>query len=342
MPWGSVRGHDAQVATLRKAIDLGRFPHAFLLVGPPGVGKGLFARTLAQALLCEKNPESALDPCGKCPSCLQIIEGSHPDVLKVAKPEDRQELPIRVIRDLCIDLGLKPMRGTRRVAIVEDADDLSEEAANAFLKTLEEPPPGSVLMLVGAAAESQIPTIISRCRVLRFEPLKPAELALILMDSGIAGDAETAQSLAERSEGSVSRAKGLADPEMGPFRNEVVRTVGAANGFDPLALAKRLDAFSKDAGKESGPQRERALLLIGELARLFRGVLWQTAGVEPATSDPVDAEAIQSLAARLEPEDVFTLADRCFVAASQVERNAGRTLVYESLCHDLASIINRK
>lgn len=312
------------------------------MVGPPGIGKTLFARTLAQALLCERNPESALDPCGKCPSCLQIIEGSHPDVLRVAKPEDRQELPIRVIRELCIDLGLKPMHGTRRIAIVEDADELSEEAANAFLKTLEEPPPGSVLMLVGAAAESQIPTIVSRCRVLRFEALRSDELASILVDEGIVNDLPAARVLAERSEGSVSRAKGLADLDLGPFRNEMVRIVGAVNGFDPLSLAKRLDTFSKDAGKESGPQRERAVLLIGELARLFRGVLWQTAGVEPATADPVDAESIRNLAERLEPEDVFSLADRCFIAIAQVERNAGRTLVYESLCHDLANIINQK
>src|SRR6478609_136539 len=172
VPWGSVRGHDTQVSILRRAMASGRVPHAFLFVGPRGVGKTSFAQTLAQALLCEVNPEAALEPCGRCPSCLQIVEGSHPDVLRVAKPEDRQELPIRAIRDLCIDLGLKPMRGDRRVAIVEDADDLSDEAANAFLKTLEEPPPGSVLILIGTAAETQIQTVVSRCRVLRFEPLE--------------------------------------------------------------------------------------------------------------------------------------------------------------------------
>jgi DNA polymerase III subunit delta' len=340
VPWGSVRGHDAQVEALRRAIVADRFPHAFLLVGPAGVGKGLFARTLAQALLCEKNPELALEPCGRCPSCLQIVEGSHPDVLRVGKPEDRQELPIRAIRDLCIDLGLKPMRGHRRVAIVEDADDLSEEAANAFLKTLEEPPPGSVLMLIGESPDAQIATIVSRCRVLRFQPLSAADLTSILRDEGLVSDPAVAADLAERSEGSVARAKALADPEVGPFRREMIDTLSDPEGFDPLRLAARMDVFCKEGGKEAGPQRERAFVLLGELARLWRGVLWQTAGLEPPSSDPGEAQAIASLAARLEPEDVFILADRCLTAVGEINRNASRTLVIQSLARDMARTIH--
>ncbi len=319
----------------------GRFPHAFLFVGPAGIGKGLFARTLAQALLCERNAESALVPCGKCPSCLQVAENSHPDVLVVTKPEDRQELPIRAIRELCIDLGLKPMHGTRRVAIVEDADDLSDEAANAFLKTLEEPPPGSVLILIGTAAETQLDTILSRCRVVRFDPLEVEDLKAILLDRGLAPDGETAARLAEAGEGSVTRASGLADESLEPFRRSMIDELANPGGFNPPGFARRLDGFSKEAGKESSPQRERARLLLGELARLFRGVLWQTAGVEPPAPDESDRRAIASLAQRLEPEDVFLLADRCLEADVQVQRNANRALIFESLSHDIGEMLNR-
>src|SRR5277367_908081 len=173
----------------------GRLPHAFLFVGPEGIGKHAFALRLTQALLCERVPESKLDPCGQCPGCLQVMAGTHPDLLHVAKPEDRQELPIRVIRDLCIDLGLKPMSGRRKVAIVDDADDLNDEAANAFLKTLEEPPPGSTLILVGTSAEGQLDTILSRCRVVRFDPLPESELAELLLEQGIAETPEAAARL---------------------------------------------------------------------------------------------------------------------------------------------------
>jgi DNA polymerase-3 subunit delta' len=314
-------------------------PHAFLFVGPEGVGKKLFARTFAQALLCERNPEAALDPCGACPGCKQVESGTHPDVLSVAKPEDRHELPIKVIRDLNHDLGLKPMRGGRRIAIVDDADDLSEEAANAFLKTLEEPPPGSVLILVGTGAEAQLDTVVSRCRVLRFEPLPERELALVLLESGATDDAEEARRLASLGEGSVRRALGLASPELEGFRRDLIAEIASPKGFDPPALASRIEAFAKEAGKESVDQRERAALLIGELARFFRGVLWQAAGLEAPSPDPADRRAAAEVARRLEPEDVFLLADRCLEADYQVRRKAHLGLILEALMRDVGQVV---
>lgn len=288
MSWGSVRGHDRIVAGLRQSMAQGRFPHAFLFVGPEGVGKRLFALTLAQALLCERRVEEALDPCGSCPSCLQVEAGTHPDLLVVQKPEDKHELPISTIRDLCLSLSLKPMRGLRRIAIVDDADDLSEEAANAFLKTLEEPPPGSVLILIGTSAELQLDTVVSRCRVVPFEPLSESDLAAVLQEQGIASDAEEAARLAQWGEGSVQRARGLADRELEAFRRSLIDELAGPRNFEAPALARRMESFIKEAGKESVAQRDRACLLLGELARFFRGCLWQTAGVEPPrTTRPI-------------------------------------------------------
>lgn len=340
MPWGLVRGHDHIVEALRRGLAAGRFPHALMFVGPEGIGKRLFARRLAQALLCETNPPENMEPCGRCPACQQVEVGTHPDVLAVARPEDKHELPIEIIRQLNHDLGLKPMRGSRRLAIVDDADSLSEEAANAFLKTLEEPPPGSVLILVGTSAELQLDTILSRCRVVRFDALTTEDLAEVLLDQHIAANRTDADNLATLGEGQVSRAIGLADADLGAFRRAILDALSDPRGFNPPTLARQIEGFVNEAGKESTVRRARASLIVGELARLFRNVLWQTAGAAPPCPDPEDRRAVVALAEHLEPEDVFVLADRCLQADYQINRRAHVPLILEALTHDLGSLIN--
>ncbi len=338
MPWRTVRGHDRPLTELRRGLEHGRLPHALLFVGPEGVGKRLFARTLAEALLCERRPDEALDPCGECPSCKQVEAERHPDLLFVSKPEDKHDLPIRLIRDLCHDLSLKPMHGHRRIAIVDDADDLSEEASNAFLKTLEEPPPGSVLILIARAAETQLDTVVSRCRVLRFDPLPERDLALVLLEQGIVEDAEEATRLARLGEGSVRRAIGLASPEIESFRRNLIDRL-ASSSFDPPSLAREVDEFARSAGKESVFHRDRASILLGELARFFRNVLWQTAGLAAPSPDIADRRAAERLAQRLEPEDVFLLADRCLEADYHVQRKANLSFVFSALMVDLSRML---
>jgi DNA polymerase-3 subunit delta' len=228
------------------------------------------------------------------------------------------------------------------VAILDDADDLNEEASNAFLKTLEEPPPGAVLILIGTTPELQLETIVSRCQVMRFDPLPEPEIAALLLEQGVARDAADATRLAALGEGSVSRAVGLADAELERFRRSLIDEVAAEHGFDPPALAHRLHACIKQAGKESVDQRRRARLLIGELARFFRGVLWQTAGLAAPCPDADDRRAAVALAERLEPEDVFVLADRCIAADYHIHRRLYMPLILESLVHDLGKVINVK
>ena len=342
MSWHSVRGHEQVFEGLRGLLASRRLPHALLFVGPSGIGKRTFARTFAKALLCDRNPGDTLDACGSCAGCLQVEAKTHPDLLEVQRPEDRQELPIRLIRQLRDEFGLKPARGRRRIAIVDDAEDFNDEAANALLKTLEEPPPGSVLILIATSAETVLPTLVSRCHVIRFSPLPVEPLAEVLTERGLAPDAESARRLASLAEGSVARAIDLGDPELERFRRQLIDEVSAPAGFDPSVVAERVAGYLAQAAKDHPTKRRHAGLLVGELARLFRGTLWTTAGLESPSPDPRERQAAAALAQRLEPEDVFLLADRCLLAEHQLHRNVYLPLVFESLFHDLGRTLNRR
>jgi len=230
----------------------------------------------------------------------------------------------------------------RRHGIVDDADDLNDEAANAFLKTLEEPPPGSTLILVGTSAEGQLDTILSRCRVVRFDPLSESELVEVLLEQEIAGSKSEAERLARLGEGSVARAQGLADPTLTEFRRSLFEEIAAVRGFDAPALARRIEAFINQAGKEAGAKRVRARLIFGELVRLFRATFRLGAGQEPIAPDPDDRRAAASLADRLEPEAALALAERCLEAEYHVRRNLYMALVLDDLTHDLGKLIHRK
>src|SRR6516164_399343 len=147
MSWSEIRGHEHLVEAFRHAAARERLAHAYLFVGPRGVGKHLFAVELARAILCE-HPPALLQACDHCESCLLVSAGTHPDLFTVGRPEEKNEFPIDVMQELCRNFALTTARGHGKVAIVDDADDLNEESANCFLKTLEEPPPRSLFILI--------------------------------------------------------------------------------------------------------------------------------------------------------------------------------------------------
>src|SRR5262245_4334363 len=184
MGWQRVRGHDDLIAGFRRIVSRGRLGHAYLICGPPGVGKRLFALELARSLLCE-SPKGLLDPCDGCPACVQIDAGTHPDFFPASRPADALEFPIDLMRTLCGQFALKSARGRGKVIVLDDADDLNQESANCFLKTLEEPPPGSLLILIGTSPERQLSTVVSRCQVVRFAPLKDDLVGELLEAQGV-------------------------------------------------------------------------------------------------------------------------------------------------------------
>ena len=208
MSWKRVRGHEAQAEAFDRAVRRGRLAHAYLFVGPPGVGKRLFAVELAKALLCESRPAAGrLEGCDHCPACTQVEAGTHPDFFTASRPPETAEFPISLMRELCQHFSLKAARGRGKVVVIDDADDLNAESANCFLKTLEEPPPGSVLILIGSSTDRQRQTIVSRCQVVRFRPLSPEMVGEVLQDQrrGRSDLARAVDSIKRRQPGQASR-----------------------------------------------------------------------------------------------------------------------------------------
>jgi DNA polymerase III subunit delta' len=167
---GSVPWLAAQRGQLTQAWRGTRFPHALLLRGPAGVGKGALAEWVARLVLCDERDAA---PCGQCASCQLLAAGNHPDLLRVGLEEDARQVKIESVRALAANLGMRSYRQGHKVAIVAPADRMSTGAANALLKTLEEPAPETLLVLVADQVERLPATIASRCQQLRIARPSP-------------------------------------------------------------------------------------------------------------------------------------------------------------------------
>ena len=306
----------------------GRLASTYLLVGPRGIGKHTLAMRLAQAFLCQARPIEALDPCGVCDSCQQVAARTHPDLLLIAKPADKSFIPLsllvgddqrRMREGLCHDIALRAFSGGRKIAVIDDADDLNEEGANALLKTLEEPPPGSVLFLVGTTADKQLPTIRSRSQIIRFGGLDPEIIAELLLAQGVVENAADAQRLAALAEGSLSRAVELADDELWAFRDQFLAQLARVDQ-NSVALAREVNEFVDSAGKDA-PSRRRRLRQIIRLAIDFH-----RDQLRAATAAGDTPEEWQRLA---------SLVERSLEGLAQVDRNAHQATLIDCWLDEL-------
>jgi DNA polymerase-3 subunit delta' len=223
-------------ALLRQAVMRGRVPQTLLFAGPEGVGKHAVALALAQAINCPKSADGVA--CGRCSNCTRIAKGQFSDVAEVDNG-DIASISIKSIRERVLDLvGYRPFEGQRRVFIIDPADALSLQAQDALLKTLEEPPPATVLILISAYPDSLRPTVVSRCRRVRFGALTDTEVSQVLTERhGI--EPALARSRAALSGGSVAQALALdggvlEDPPWNPVEKST--TFGFQIGYFPSWL----------------------------------------------------------------------------------------------------------
>ncbi len=351
MSWGTIEGHDEVVELFRRALARGRMASSFLFVGPEGVGKRTFALRLAQALFCEVQPETHLDPCGHCPACQQVDALTHPDLELVSKPAERAFIPIelfigdrehRMREGLCHRIALKPYCGGRKIAIIDDADYLNPEGANCLLKTLEEPPAGSLVILIGTSEQKQLPTIRSRCQKVRFGALAESTVAELLVSQGLVPDAERAARLASLSGGSLCRALEVDDPALEEFREKLLRELGCPT-CSSVELSKDVAAFVDEAGKEAPPRRERINRLLYFAAEFYRQQMRSLSGL-PIEGDAVLQQAVAAShqAGGGDAETAAACLEQCLEYQRHLQANANLATLVEAWIDEFVQLGSRE
>jgi DNA polymerase-3 subunit delta' len=333
MPFRDIIGHRRLVDLLSRSVRRESLPPSLILAGHAGVGKRLAATATAQALNCIAplfSSDIELDACGVCAACARIARGVHPDVL-VVEPGDNGSIRIEQVRDVVDRAGYRPFEGRRRVVIFDEAHALVAPAQNALLKTLEEPPPSSVFFLVTSRPDLLLPTVRSRCPVLRFRPLDPQEIAAALIARG-RSEAE-ARSVAATADGSLGRALDARAGELVEARDVAQQVLAhAASSDDPRQRIEGAKDLLAKTGAGGAGDREQLASHLRAMEALLRDVeVLSTRADVRALANPDVQPALERLARTYQGERgmrAFTAVDRALMA---LDRNAGVKVVADWL-----------
>ncbi len=245
---------------LRASLASGNISHAYLFTGPAGSNKTTSAYALAQAIICENRS------CGECEACKRIMRRKHPDV-RYYEPGGLGTYLIEQVREIVADTNLAPIQARKKIYILDRVDLLGVQAANAFLKTLEEPPANVIIILLGRTRESVLPTIVSRCQVVPFRHIPAQEAAGILVQN--TGASELAAKIAVQAcGGSITKAMAfLKTNERMEYRDyifEVLEALNLADDWDILNYVSRLVVRAKAPLDEVRLQQEEELTQSSE------------------------------------------------------------------------------
>jgi len=252
--FSEIIGQERAIGFLKKAIASGRIPHAFLFTGVSGVGKTTTATAFTQAINCLEPVEN--DGCGRCLICRQMKSGNFPDLISFEP--DGQNIKIEQIRELNRSLSFKPLAGKYRVTIINQAETMTEDAANSFLKTLEEPPPGNILILKTVEPRDLLSTVVSRCQRIPFQPLLFQVIKEWLMKE-MHMEKETACLVARLSEGSLGRAVKIAETNFLEEREERIADIvqlPVISKYQLLVMAQDYAGKAKKSDREASKTTE--------------------------------------------------------------------------------------
>ncbi|MEW6595241.1 MAG: DNA polymerase III subunit delta' [Thermodesulfobacteriota bacterium] len=316
--FAEVLGQAKAKEMLRRAMASAKMSHAYLFRGPAGVGKKTMAHAFAATINCAAPVDH--EACGTCPSCQKFRSGNHPDFQHIAP--DGASIKIQQIRELKKSLAFPPFEARCRVILLADAHTMRRETANSLLKTLEEPPADTVLILTADEASGVLPTIVSRCQVIPFFALPQDEVAQYLMaEAAIAP--EQAATLAAIAEGSLGRARLLREKELLPLRQQIVTTLLDLQPDGPEAVERVFDL-----AEEAAKLKEELAELLDLLRTWYRDLL--LAGKGPPLNQDL-AFSWETARRRWSEPELFTRLTRIEQAKRELARNCNRALVCEVL-----------
>lgn len=327
-------GNRHSVDKLRSAVIRRSPRHAFLLTGVPSLGKRTLANRFAQSLLCERPVDG--NPCFDCGSCRRVMRGSHPDVSVVSLEEQNRQagergskaatLTIETARSISAQAPLRPMNGDWRFVIVDDAERLLPDAQEALLKTIEEPPPFLVLLLVASDREAMLPTIRSRCELFELGAVPIAEIEAFLLDSDVAADiANAASAFSNGAPGWAIRA--AADPLLIEESASIVEQAASwieSTNFERVATALAMsDALSR--------QRAETMAVIEATAGLWRDSMLVRSGNSDRIVYRAYSELTDHMAGSYELSELLTALSSVWTCLDDVRINVRPRLALESM-----------
>jgi DNA polymerase-3 subunit delta' len=328
-----IYGHDWAVEHLRKSIANARIRHAYLIVGSESIGKETLARALAMTLNCTHEDENAR-PCGQCSSCKRIASGNHPDIIYSELDAGTGALKIEEVRSVTSKIALKPYEARYRIAILRDFDHARPQAQDALLKTLEEPPPQALLILLAPSTESLLPTITSRSQVIHLRPLPTEVIHDVLVNEKQVPD-DQAELLARLSGGRMGWVmNALAEPAMLDQRTEALNLL---ENLIPMNRAKRFEVA------ESLSKDKLALYPLLELWQSYwRDILLmcQGAGANPANIDRLDS--LRQIANQTTADEALTAIQATRTLLSNLSTNLNLRLAIEVMFLDYPGLPNKE
>jgi DNA polymerase-3 subunit delta' len=330
-----IEGQERAIGILGRALAADRLGHAYLFAGPAGVGKRATALALARACLCAIAPGVG---CGTCPECRLIEVGSHPDVFvedlaraQLEKP-GASHISIDQMRRVRSQLAMRPVRGPRKIGLVDPADRMTADAQNALLKTLEEPRGRATLVLVAANADALLPTIRSRCQLVRFAPLADDLVTRLLLAGGV--DAEAARSAACLAEGSLDAAREIA---AGDATERCAEIRERLDRLARMSIPEVLD-FAAEVAPPRGPREHQSIYAAAVVDWCRRRVKRAAEAAREAAQggaagkgpSRIDAEARLDAVRRAHRQ-----LERAYATSRDLERNANAHLAWDCLLLDL-------